>query len=160
MVTRWNPFDEAMSLRDAMNRLFETSVVRPAYWTTSTAGNSWQGFPLNIYTVEDNLTVEALLPGISPEDVQVSVDQGVLSISAKRHGWQPEQNQQAAWYVHEVTPGQFRRSFSLPFQVDADKASATYTNGMLTLTLPKAEAARPRQIQIQASAPQIEATQG
>jgi HSP20 family protein len=162
MVTRWDPFAEAMSLRDAMNRLFETSVVRPASWASVTTSGAGATFPLNIYTQDENLIVEALLPGVSLEDVQVSVDQGVLSIAAKRHGWQPAEGQEAAqqpgWYLREIVGGQFRRAFSLPFPVDADKAQATYTNGVLTLTLPKAEAARPKQIRIEAGAPQIEAT--
>lgn len=162
MVTRWDPFAEAMSLRDAMNRLFETSVVRPTSWVgiTTSAG---QGFPLNISSRDENLIVEALLPGVSPEDVQVSVDQGVLSIAAKRQGvpatdGQEGQAHQPGWYVREIVAGQFRRAFSLPFPVDVDKAQATYTNGVLTLTLPKAEAARPKQIRIAAGAPQIETT--
>jgi HSP20 family protein len=161
MVTRWDPFAEAMSLRDAMNRLFETSVVRPTSWA-GVATNVGQSFPLNIYTRDENLIVEALLPGVSPEDVQVSVDQGVLSIAAKRQGVPAtdgqESAQQPGWYLREIVAGQFRRAFSLPFPVDADKAQATYTDGVLTLTLPKAEAARPRQIRIEAGAPQIEAT--
>ena len=160
MVTRWDPFAEAMSLRDAMNRLFETSVIRPTSWATVGSG-SGQGLPLNVYTREDDLVVEALLPGVSPEDVQISVDQGVLSIAATRHGWQPTEGQtdgQPGWYLREITGGQFRRALSLPFPVDADKAAATFANGTLTLTVPKAEAARPKQIRIQAATPEIESS--
>jgi HSP20 family protein len=156
MVTRWDPFAEAMSLRDAMNRLFETSVVRPGQWGAQAGGN-WQAFPVNIYAREESLVVEALLPGISPEDVQVTVDRGVLSIGAKRHGWQPDQDQGQSWFLHEITSGEFKRSFSLPFPVDTEKSNANYSNGVLTLTLPKAEAARPKQIRIEGGAQQIEA---
>jgi HSP20 family protein len=154
MVTRWSPFNEALSLRDAMNQLFETSFVRPSYFAAGTSG--WQGFPMNIYEREDNLIVEALLPGISPEDVQVSVDQGMLTIGATRHSWQPEEGkeQKQSWYLHEIVPGQFKRSLSLPFPVDADQAQATYVNGVLTLTLPKSEAARPKRIQVQTGSQQ------
>jgi HSP20 family protein len=154
MVTRWDPFAEAMSLRDAMNRLFETSVVRPGQWGAQAGGNAWQGFPVNIYARDEELIVEALLPGISLEDVQVTVDRGVLSIGAKRHGWQPGQNQGQSWFLHEITSGEFKRSFSLPFPVDTEKANANYSNGVLTLTLPKAEAARPKQIRIEGGAQQ------
>jgi HSP20 family protein len=160
MVTRWSPFEEALSLRDAMNRLFETSVVRPGYWTAATSA-AWQGFPLNIYSRNDELVVEALLPGISQEDVQVAIDQGVLTIAATRHGWQGDQPEGAAWHLREIAPGQFKRALSLPFPVDTEKAGAAFSNGMLTLTLPKAEAARPKQIRIQAGEPtQVEAAQG
>jgi HSP20 family protein len=159
MVTRWNPFEEAMSLRDAVNRLFDTTFMRPSYWP-SAAGATWQGFPMNVYSRKEELVVEVLLPGISQEDVQVEVDRGVLTISAKRHGWQPEEGQeQPTWYLREIEAGQFRRAISLPFPVDTEKAHATYSNGLLTLTLPKAEAARPKQIHIQGGAqPQIEVT--
>jgi HSP20 family protein len=148
------------SLRDAMNQLFETSFVRPSSGRGTASG--WQGFPLNIYERDNDLVVEALLPGISPEDVDVSVDRGVLTIAATRHGWQAEdgKSSQQSWYLQEIHPGQFRRAMTLPYPVEADKAQATYTNGLLTLTLPKAEAARPKQIRITTEAqPQIEATQ-
>lgn len=158
MVTRWNPFNEMLALRDAMDRAFETSF-RPTY---GAGGASWQSlsFPLNVYERDETLSVEALLPGISPEDVNVSIDGGTLTIAATRHGAQPpqeEKQQGQAWYLHEIVPGQFRRSLTLPFPVDADKAEASFANGLLTLTLPKAEAARPKHIQIGTGAPaQIE----
>ena len=100
--------------------------------------------------------IEALLPGVSTEDVQVAVDRGVLSIAATRHGWEPgrEQDGDLTWYRHEVAPGQFKRALSLPFPVDVDQAQADYRDGVLTLTLPKAEAARPKQIKITARAPE------
>ena len=149
MVTRWNPLDEALSLRDAMNHLLETSFVRPGY--VSGGGQAGRhGFPMNIYERDDTLVIEALLPGISPEDVNISVDQGVLMIGATRHGWQPKENEEKRqnWYLHEISAGQFQRAISLPFMVDADKANASYVNGVLTLQLPKAEAARPKRIQV------------
>jgi HSP20 family protein len=144
------------SLRDAMNQLFETSFVRPGVARTT---GGWQGFPLNVYERDNDLIVEALLPGISPEDVDVAVDRGVLTIGATRHGWQPDETKQTreSWYLREIGAGQFKRALTLPFMVEADKAQAAYTNGLLTLTLPKAEAARPKQIRIQGSAQQIDA---
>ncbi len=161
MVTRWNPFTDMFALRDAMDKLFESSFVRPSYLTGG--ATTWQqglSFPLNIYERDDTLFVEALLPGISPEDVQVSIDNGMLTILATRHGVQPRegQNQEYGWYLHEIVPGQFKRALTLPFPVDADKAQANYSNGLLTLTLPKAEVARPKRIQVGAAPAQIEAS--
>lgn len=147
MVARaWNPWNEMVSLREAMNQLVEGSVVRPGTAVLGTGAAAAVSFPLNIYGTADELKVEALLPGISPEDVQVDVDRGVLTIAAKRHGWEPGEGQH--WYAREIAGGQFARSLSLPFPVEVERAEADFANGVLTLTLPKAEAAKPRRIQI------------
>jgi len=141
----WDPFSEMLTLRDAMGQLLEGSVVRPG---TGYAGPSQAGysFPLNVHGTANALTVEALLPGVSEEDVNVDLDRGVLTISAKRHGPQIAQGEQ--WHLREFNPGQFGRSLSLPFPVEVDQVTATFSNGVLTLTLPKAEAAKPKRIQI------------
>jgi HSP20 family protein len=150
MVNRFfDPFSEMLSLRDAMNQLLEGSFVRPGTALLSAGGATAYAFPWNVYEAGDTLKVEALLPGVSEEDVQVSIDQGVLAIQAKRHGWQPDQGQ--SWYVREIQPGQFTRSLSLPYPVEVDQVAAHFANGVLTLTLPKAEAAKPKRIQIAGS---------
>lgn len=147
MVNRaWNPVNEMMSLREAMNQLVEGSFIRPGALTASTATQMAYSFPLNVYGTADELRVEALLPGINEEDVQVDIDRGVLTITAKRHGAEAAQGEQ--WHLREFNPGQFGRSLSLPFPVEVDHVTATFTNGVLTLSLPKAEAAKPRRIQI------------
>ena len=148
MVTRaWNPVNEAVSLREAMNQLFEGSFVRPGMALLSTTGNSaTYTFPVNVYVTADDLKVEALLPGVSSEDLQLDVDRNVLTIVAKRHTWEPGEGQH--WYVREINAGQFSRSLSLPFPVDTSRATADLANGVLTLTLPKAETAKPKRIPI------------
>jgi HSP20 family protein len=146
MATRnWNPFAEMTTLRDAMNQLMEESFVRPGASAIGAAQASYS-FPLNIHGTSNELKVEALLPGISEEDVQVDVDRGVLTIAAKRQTWEHAQGEQ--WYLREFNPGEFSRSLALPFPVEIERAHATFTNGVLTLTLPKAESAKPRRIQI------------
>ena len=142
--TPWNPIGEALSLREAMNQLLEGSFIRPG--TQLAGGTGAYAFPLNVYQTGEELKVEALLPGVSEEDVQVDIDRGVLTIAAKRQGWEPQEGQQ--WYVREIQPGQFTRAFSLPFPVEVEQVRAHFTNGVLTLTLPKAESAKPRQIPI------------
>lgn len=147
MVNRYtNPWNEALSLREAMNQLLEGSFIRPGTMLTSAAGATSFSFPLNVYGVGDELKVEALLPGVSEEDVQVGINQGVLTIEAKRHRWQPSESQ--TWYVREIQAGQFTRALTLPYPVEVDQVQAHFTNGVLTLTLPKAEAAKPKRIQI------------
>jgi HSP20 family protein len=141
----WDPFNDMLSLRDAMGQLLESSFVRPgaAYSGATQAGSS---FPLNVHGTADELTVEALLPGVSEEDVNVDLDRGVLTITARRHGAETAKGEQ--WHLREFNPGQFARSLSLPFPVEIEQVNATFSNGVLALTLPKAEAAKPRRIQI------------
>lgn len=147
MATRaWNPWSEMVTLREAMNQLMEDSFIRPGATVRAANGNGTFSFPLNVYGTAEELKVEALLPGVSPEDVQVDLDRGVLTIAARRHGWEPAEGQQ--WFLREVQPGQFSRSLTLPFPVEVEKADANFTNGILTLTLPKAASARPKRIQI------------
>ena len=148
-MTRWNPATEMTSLRDAMNQLLEGSFVRPGF----AVGAGMASFPVNVYRVGDELKVEALIPGASPEDVDINVHQGVLTIAARRHGWQPREGERA--YLQEIFGGEFTRSFSLPFPVDVERVAADYANGVLTLTLPVAEAAKPKKIQIAAGQHQI-----
>lgn len=147
MVTRYtNPLGEMLSLREAMNQLLEGSFIRPGVTLMNAGGATAYSFPLNVYKSGEDLKVEALLPGVSEEDLQVSIDQGALTIEARRHGWEPQEGQ--SWFVREVHPGQFTRTLSLPFPVEANNVTADFANGVLTLTLPKAEAARPKRIQI------------
>ncbi len=147
MATRtWDPFSEMFSLRDAMGQLMEESFVRPSALTTGGATQTASSFPLNVHGTSDELKVEALLPGVSPEDVQVDIDRGVLTIAAKRHG--PAATAGHQWYLREFNPGQFGRAVSLPFPVEVERVTAHYADGVLTLTLPKSEAAKPRRIQI------------
>jgi HSP20 family protein len=140
----WDPFGEMLSLRDAMQQLLEGSVIRPGTWLGGTAAS--QSFPLNVSGTAEELTVEALLPGVSPEEVDVNIDRGVLTIAATQHG--PEARPGQHWYLQEFQPGQCSRSFTLPFPVEVEQIAAHYSNGVLTLTLPKAEAAKPKRIPI------------
>src|SRR5919199_3941895 len=143
MATRtWNPWSEMISLREAMNQLLEDSFIQPGATVRGTGGAAGLSFPLNVYGTADELKFEALLPGVSPEDVQVDLDRGVLTIAAKRHGFEATDGQ--TWYLREFQPGQFSRSLSLPFPVEVEQANANFTNGVLTLTLPKAAAAKPK----------------
>ena len=162
MVNRvWNPVGEMLSLREAMNQLLEESFIRPgttSFTTGASGGAATFSFPLNVYQAGDELTVEALLPGVSQEDLQIDVDRGVLTIAAKRHGWEPTEGQ--SWYLREIRAGNFTRSLSLPFPVEVERASAQFNNGVLTLTLPKAEAAKPKRIQIGAGQQQEQLTSG
>lgn len=143
MATRvWNPWQEMLSLQETMNQFLDSPSSR--YNTIASAGAVT--FPINVYGTADELKVEALLPGVSQEDVQIDIDRGVLTIAAKRHDWESGEGQN--WHLREITSGQFTRSLSLPFPVEVERAQGDFANGVLTLTLPKAEAAKPKRIQI------------
>ena len=155
MITRYDPFREALSLRDAMDRLFQESVVRPNGWAAPTS------VPVDVHETEHGYTVEASLPGWKPEDVNITFQDATLTISGQ-YNEQPEpqaQNGQngKSWHLRERRFASFSRSFTFPTSIDPDKTEATFENGILNLTLPKAESAKPRQIKIGGTTPAIEA---
>jgi len=143
-ITRWDPFGEMMSLRDAMDRLFAESVIRPSALTGDQAP-----LALDVCEEGDDYVIEAALPGVNPDAVNVSVIGNRVQISGEYEA-PPEGRQHL---VRERRYGRFERTITLPMDVDADKAKATYEHGLLRLTVPKAESARPRRIAI-ASGPE------
>ncbi len=145
VLQRWEPFREMMSLRDAIDRLFQESFVRPSAMLMP-AGRVQGTFSLDLADNPENFVVRASLPGIKPDDVQITVQGNTLTIRAERKAEEERQGQN--WLIREQQHGSFQRSLTLPTLVNADQAEAQYENGVLTLTLPKAEEARPKQIQI------------
>ena len=146
-LIRWDPFREAVSLRDAMDRLLEDSFVRPrGEWPTLASRE--QSLALDVYETDENLVVEASMPGTKPEEVDISVVGNTLTIKAEREE-QREKKEEGRYYFRERRYGAFQRSVGLPVDVDADKAEATFKDGVLKLSLPKAEEAKPKRIQVQ-----------
>lgn len=139
----WDPFREAVSLRDAMNSLLQDSFVRPGGSQTPSAPTA---LPLDVAETENEFVVKASLPGVRPEDVQITVQGDTLTIRGE--GKTEEESNGQRWHIRERRFGAFQRSLSLGTPVDSDKAQADYEHGVLTLTLPKAEASKPRQIRI------------
>ena len=146
-IERWDPFREAVSLRDAMNTLLQESFVRPGGLS---APNAPAAPPLDVSETEDAFVVKASLPGVKPEDVQITVHGDTLTIRGE--GKSEEEKKGEHWHLRERRFGTFQRSVSLATPVDSDGAQAHYEHGVLTLTLPKSEAAKPRQIKIGAKA--------
>ena len=142
-IERWDPFREAISLRDAMNTLLQESFVRPGGLS---AQDGLATLPLDVSETEDAFVVKASLPGIKPEDVQITVHGETLTIRGESKT--EEEKKGEHWHLRERRSGVFQRSVSLATPVDSDKAQAHYEHGVLTLTLPKSETARPRQIKI------------
>jgi HSP20 family protein len=145
IIRRTNPLGELVSLRQAMDRLFEDSFVRPG---SNFSGGEHQ-LALDIRTSGDALVVEAALPGVKPEDVDISVLGDTLTISGSQRA--DERRDEDGYTYREIRRGSFSRTVTLPSGLKTDAASASFDNGMLTLRIPKAEEAKPRQIRISAS---------
>lgn len=147
---------EFVSLRDAMDRLLSDSFVGSPFqglWSGSSSNGGRVGLPLDVYATSDEVTIYAAIPGLGPDDVEISINQGTVTISGQLPNVaSSEEAKGATWYLHELGSGAFQRSVTLPVEVDANKADATIENGVLRLRLPKAEQARPRQIKVRTGA--------
>jgi HSP20 family protein len=142
LVRRPSPFGELLSLRTAMDRLFDDSFVRGRPW----GFDSSVALPLDITNASDALVVDAALPGIKPEDVEITVEDGTLTIRAESHA--ETETTEGETLVSEIRRGSVSRAVTLPIGLEADKATATFDNGVLHLRIPKAETVKPRQIRI------------
>jgi len=148
-IVRWDPFREMISLRDAMDRLFEESFVRPwddRWLRFSTNGGG--SLAVDMYETDKDIVVKAALPGIKPEDIDITVTEDVLTIKGETKA--EEEVEQENYHLRERRYGAFQRSVRLPTDVKADKAEAVFENGVLTLTLPKAEEVLPKTIKVKA----------
>jgi HSP20 family protein len=143
IARRPSPFGELLSLRQAMDRLFEDSFVRPGAWGD---GGSDFGLPLDVSTSADELVIEASLPGAKPDEVEITVENGTLTIRGETAS--ERRDEDGGYVVREIRRGSFGRSVNLPTGLEADKAEATFENGILTLRIPKAEQVKPKQIRI------------
>jgi HSP20 family protein len=142
LIRRSNPFGELLSLRQAMDRLFEDSFVNPR----SGIASDEQPLALDVYTTSDSLVVEAALPGVKPDDVNISILGDTLTISGSTHDEQ--KRDENGYSYREIRRGSFSRTVTLPNGLKSDAATASFENGLLRLSFPKAEEAKPRQIQI------------
>jgi HSP20 family protein len=139
----WPTFGRLTSLRDEIDRLFEapsTELARGTQWLSG-----W-GPAFDIYEDKDNVVLKAELPGMKKEDIEVSLHDGSLSISGERKT--ESKHEDAEVYRSERFFGRFQRTVALPTPVAADKIKANYKDGVLTVTLPKAEEAKPKQIAV------------
>jgi HSP20 family protein len=143
LIRRTSPLGELVTLRQAMDRLFEDSFVRPRVWGSWSEGAS---LAIDIRSTPDALIVEAALPGIEPDDVDITVEGGALTIAGE---YRVEHDEgEGDYLVQELRRGSFSRTVTLPDGLEPDKATATFEHGVLTLRIPKAEEIKPRQIKI------------
>ena len=145
-VVRWEPFRDLLTLQDRMNRMFDESYRgRGASEDDWALGGSWAP-AVDIYEHEGNIVLTAELPGVDPKDVDIRVENNVLTLRGQRK-WSDEVKRESYHRV-ERSYGGFTRSFTLPNVVDTEKIKADFRDGMLKLVLPKKEEAKPRQISI------------
>ena len=141
----FSPLRDFMSLRDSMDRLFEDRWVSPGSWLTwSSSGTNY--LPIDAYETADDIVLRAAISGVEPDGIDIQIQGGVLTLRAK--AVEPTLPDGASWLVHEMTPGEYIRQMTLPRAIDADRAHTTFENGVLTLTLPKSEDAKPKQIKV------------
>lgn len=145
-ISRWEPLGDMMSLRDAMDRLFEDSFVRSV--RPGRAGERAHSLPIDAYATEDDLVLMASIPGVDPNDVQITIEGDMLTIKGEVKP--PLEN--VSYLLQERRFGPFYRQLQINVPMQADKAEASFDKGVLTLTIPKAEEVKPRQIKVKAGA--------
>src|SRR5919204_282318 len=141
MIDRYGFPGRALGLRQLMDRMFEDAVIVPRG-----REEGWGGPAMDVYEEGDNLVVEAHLPGMKPEDLDVNVERGVLTISGKTES--EEERKDRNYLLREKRSGRFSRSVQLPPSYNTENCQASFENGVLRLVFPKAEEAKPRRIQI------------
>lgn len=144
-LIRWEPAREMMTLREAMDRLFDDAFTRPL---SIHDGWSMSSPAIDMYQTENEVVVRASIPGMKAEEVQINITGDVLTLKGEvKH---EEERKEKAWHIREHRFGSFERSVALPTAVKTDKAEAVFENGILTVTLPKADEVKPKTINIKA----------
>ena len=143
-ITRWRPFRDLVSIQDEMNRLFDDFFRRPVTRPEWTEG-VWCPC-VDVSETKDNVIINTEIPGMSKDDVKVSVQDNVLTLTGEKK--QEKEEKDANYHRIERSYGSFSRSFTLPTSVQPDKVKATYKDGILRITLPKSEEVKPKEIPI------------
>ena len=145
LVRRPSPLRDMLSMRTAMDRFFDDDF-RPFTWLSG--GLDGPALPLDVTTSADAVTIEAALPGIKPDDVDITVENGAVTISGRTADERTAE--EGSYVLQEIRRGSFSRTVTLPNGLEPDKARATFEHGILRLEIPKAEQLKPRQIKISA----------
>jgi HSP20 family protein len=149
-LVQWDPFREMMTLRSAIDRLFDQTFFSP--------GESWQAttwqLPLDVAETENEFVVKASVPGIDPGDLEITYTNKTLTIKGELK--EEKEVDEQHYHLRERRWGSFARSIVLPTPVRADEIKAHYETGILTLSLPKAEEAKPKRIAVQATGKMLE----
>jgi HSP20 family protein len=143
MVRRTSPLNDLASFRSAFDRLFDEGAFRPLAWS-----GYERHMPLDVSSTEDAITIDAALPGVRSEDIEITAHQDTLTIAVRESAERESSEGQRVY--REVRRGRGSRTLTLPSGLDLDAATASFENGMLHLSIPRAEQAKPRQIAVTA----------
>ena len=143
-LIRWEPIREMATMRDALDRVFDEALTRP--FPGAIFGGDQSVPAMDVYQTDDALVVKMSLPGIKPEDVQITVANGVLTVRGETR--EETEEKEKAYHLRERRYGSFSRSVALPIQVNVEKSAAEFEDGILSLKLPKAEEAKARTIAV------------
>jgi HSP20 family protein len=154
-VTRWDPFRDLTSIQDDINQMFDRVFGRRAGGGREggEATTSWAP-AIDISERKDAYVVTAEVPGVKPEELEVTLEEGLLTIKGERR--MEEETSDRHYHRVERRYGAFRRSITLPSQVQADAIEAGYSDGVLQVVVPKAESAKPKKINVQPTRPAVE----
>lgn len=141
-LTRYNPFQEVVSLRDAMDRLFEDSFIPRAV-----SAFNGRGFPANLFETAEGYILQIPMPGVNPDAVEITTQQDTVALKWETKVSTPEG---ATVHWNGFQGGQFQQSFTLPAAINPERAEASYAEGILTLNLPKAEHVKARTVKVTA----------
>jgi HSP20 family protein len=147
-ITRWDPFRDLVSIQDELNRLFGRTFSGSEMTRPGISG-SWMP-AIDVYETTDKIVVSAELPGLDPKEVEVSVEDSTLTIGGQRNFEQEADEQN--YHRVERRYGSFTRSIRLPQTADAEKIQARFDKGVLTVEVPKREEARPKRVEVKATA--------
>ena len=143
-LVRWDPLQELLAMSNRLNR----TVNDPYTPRTEDSFGAWAP-PVDILERQDHLVIRAEVPGVHKEDLDVRIENGVLTLHGERKEEKEVKEENA--HLMERVYGSFTRSFSLPTTVDATKVTATYKDGVLEVTVPKVETAKPKKVEIKAA---------
>jgi|ThiBiot_300_plan_2_1041538.scaffolds.fasta_scaffold26176_3 HSP20 family protein len=143
-LVQWSPFREMETLQSEMNRLF-SRFNGDGENSRAQNGGQWM-LPVDVSETKDALKLKAAVPGVDPKDVNIEVNENVLTINAERRYQDEGEDDGYRWIEQQY--GSFNRSVTLPSYADADNIEASYNNGVLELTVPKKESAKPRRIEL------------
>ncbi len=146
LLTRWDPFREVLPLQERMNRLFQETPWTAGPWREEFTSTASFMPPVDIYEDENHLVLKVEVPGMQEKDIEVSLENNVLTVRGERKLEKEEKEEN--FHRIERRYGAFTRSFTLPNTVDTDKVNAEYTNGLLHIRLAKRAEAKPRQIKV------------
>ena len=149
---------DVINLRQAMDRMFNETFTTGRGFPVNVVRKTGTGsapIALDVYATDEQAVVLAAVPGVDPSQIEVRIEKNTVTVKGEiANAAASAEAKGASWYLHELPYGKFERSLTLPWDIDLETADATFQHGLLRLTLPKAQSAKPKQIQVRVGAAQ------